>query len=175
MNKKNNKRTIFLVPHTHYDVAWAMTKQDYLNIHKKILRQALDMIEQSNFKFLIEQTFLLEQIESQDPKLFTDIRDAIKSGRIEIADGEYLMPDPMIPAEEVLVREILFGKLYCQDKFGVEVPVAWMSDGFGLNGQLPQIYRKAGYKWLAFRRGLPRSIGSRMSEFIPASAASRSR
>lgn len=165
-NKPNNKRTIFLVPHTHYDVAWAMTKEDYLNIHKKILRQALDMIQRSGFKFLIEQTFLLEQIESQDPELFTDIRNAIKNGRIEIADGEYLMPDPMIPAEEVLVREILFGKLYCKEKFGVDVPVAWMSDGFGLNGQLPQIYRKAGYKWLAFRRGLPRFIGSRTSEFI---------
>jgi alpha-mannosidase len=76
------------------------------------------------------------------------------------------MPDPMIPAEEVLVREILFGKLYCKEKMGVDVPVAWMSDGFGLNGQLPQIYRKSGYKWLAFRRGLPRSIGTRTSEFI---------
>jgi alpha-mannosidase len=167
MNKRrNNKKTIFLVPHTHYDVAWAMTKEDYLNIHKKILRQALDMIQHSDFKFLIEQTFLLEQIESQDPDLFNDIKEAIKNGRIEISDGEYLMPDPMIPAEEVLVREILFGKLYCKEKFGVDVPVAWMSDGFGLNGQLPQIYRKAGYKWLAFRRGLPRSIGSRTSEFL---------
>jgi alpha-mannosidase len=167
MSKKaKSKATIFLVPHTHYDVAWAMTKEDYLNIHKKILRQALDMVQRSDFKFLIEQTFLLEQIESQDPDLFNDIKKAIENGRIEIADGEYLMPDPMIPAEEVLVREILFGKLYCRDKFGVDVPVAWMSDGFGLNGQLPQIYRKSGYKWLAFRRGLPRSIGSRTSEFI---------
>ncbi|MEJ2721932.1 MAG: glycoside hydrolase, partial [bacterium] len=164
--KRNNKNTIYLVPHTHYDVAWAMTKEDYLNIHKKILRQALDMIQRSDFKFLIEQTFLLEQIESQDPHLFTEITNAVKDGRIEIADGEYLMPDPMIPAEEVLVREILFGKLYCEEKLGTDVPVAWMSDGFGLNGQLPQIYRKSGYRWLAFRRGLPRSIGSRTSEFI---------
>ncbi len=163
---KKKKNTIFLVPHTHYDVVWAMTKQDYLNIHKKILRQALDLIEKTDFKFLIEQAYLLEQIESQDPDLFESISQAIASGRIEIVDGEYLMPDPMIPAEEVLVREILVGKNYCKDKFGVDVPVAWMSDGFGLNGQLPQIYKKSGYKWLAFRRGLPRSVGSRTSEFI---------
>ena len=31
--------------------------------------------------------------------------------------------------------------------------VAWAADSFGMNAQLPQIYRKAGYKWLAFRRG----------------------
>ncbi len=143
-----------------------MTKEDYLNIHKMLLRQALDMIHGNGFKFLIEQTYLLEQIESDDPVLFGEIREAILAGHIEIADGEYLMPDPMIPAEEVLVREILFGKLYCKETFGVDVPVAWMSDGFGLNAQLPQIYKKSGYKWLAFRRGLPRSVGSRTSEFM---------
>ncbi|HEX5131883.1 MAG TPA: glycoside hydrolase family 38 C-terminal domain-containing protein, partial [Candidatus Krumholzibacteria bacterium] len=158
--------TIFLVPHTHYDVVWAMTKDDYLRIHKKLLRQALDMIKRGEFKFLVEQTYLLEQIESDDPAMFAEIRDAIRDGHLEIADGEYLMPDPMIPAEEVLVREILFGKLYCRERFGIDVPVAWMSDGFGLNAQLPQIYRKSGYRWLAFRRGLPRSVGSRTSEFM---------
>jgi alpha-mannosidase len=164
--KHSDTPMIFLVPHSHYDVVWAMTKIDYLNIHKKLLRQALEMIEKSDFKFLIEQTYLLEQIETEDPQLYADITKAIVEGRIEIADGEYLMPDPMIPAEEVLVREILMGKTYVKDKFGLDVPVAWMSDGFGLNGQLPQIYKKSGYKWLAFRRGLPKSIGTRTSEFI---------
>ncbi|NIM18686.1 MAG: glycoside hydrolase [Candidatus Latescibacteria bacterium] len=158
-------KTIYLVPHAHYDVVWAMTKEDYVNIHKKLLRQALEMIHKSDFKFIIEQTHLLEQVESDDPQLFSEIESAILDGQIEIVDGEYLMPDPMIPAEEVLVREILIGKMYCKDKFGIEVPVAWMSDGFGLNAQLPQIYKKSGYKWLAFRRGLPKSIGMRASEF----------
>lgn len=159
-------RTVFLVPHTHYDVVWAMTKDDYYRIHKKLLRQALDLIAKGDFKFLIEQTYLIESIESDDPAMFHEIRDAVRAGHIEICDGEYLMPDPMIPAEEVLVRQILFGKLYCKERLGVEVPVAWMSDGFGLNAQLPQIYKKSGYKWLAFRRGLPSSIGSRTSEFM---------
>jgi alpha-mannosidase len=166
MTARDEPRTIFLVPHTHYDVVWAMTKEDYLNIHKKLLRQALDLIRAGGFKFLVEQTYLLEQIESDDPDLFAGIHRAILDGDIEIVDGEYLMPDPMIPAEEVLVREILFGKLYAKETFGVDVPVAWMSDGFGLNAQLPQIYRKSGYRWLAFRRGLPRSVGSRTSEFM---------
>ncbi len=159
-------RTVFLVPHTHYDVVWAMTKDDYYRIHKKLLRQALDMIAKGEFKFLVEQTYLLESIESDDPAMFAEIRRAVQDGNIEICDGEYLMPDPMIPAEEVLVRQILFGKLYCKERLGVDVPVAWMADGFGLNAQLPQIYKKSGYKWLAFRRGLPSSIGSRTSEFM---------
>jgi len=70
----------------------------------------------------------------------------------------------MIPSGEVLVRDILFGKRYCQEKFGIEVPVAWAADSFGMNAQLPQIYKKAGYKWLAFRRGARTDI--KESEFL---------
>ncbi|GAI46866.1 unnamed protein product, partial [marine sediment metagenome] len=61
-------------------------------------------------------------------------------------------------------RGILVGKRYCKQKFGIEVPVAWAADSFGMNAQLPQIYKKAGYKWLAFRRGARAEITE--SEFL---------
>jgi alpha-mannosidase len=160
------KNTIYLVPHTHYDVVWAFNKEDYFLIFTSILRKAIEMIADGDFKFLIEQTYPLEMLEHRNPELFAEIEKAVQEGSIEIVDGQYLMPDYMIPGGEVLVRGILYGKRYCKEKFGVDVPVAWAADGFGLNAQLPQIYRKSGYRWLAFRRGLPRSIGSRVSEFI---------
>jgi alpha-mannosidase len=159
-------KKIYLVPHSHYDIVWAFTKEDYLNIHAIVLKKAIEMITTSDFRFLVEQTYLLAQIEDQDPELFSQMKDAIEAGKLEIADGQYLMPDTMIPYGEALIREILFGKRYCKEKFGIEVPVAWASDGFGLNAQMPQIYKKSGYRWLAFRRGLPKSIGNRVSEFI---------
>ena len=159
-------KTIYLVPHSHYDVAWAFSKEDYLNIHEMVLEKAIEMIKDSDFRFLVEQTYLLEQTEYRDPQLFSEIQEAIEAGKLEIADGQYLMPDSMIPYGEVLIREILFGKRYCKEKFGIDVKVAWASDGFGLNAQMPQIYKKSGYQWLAFRRGLPKFIGARVSEFI---------
>jgi len=158
--------TIHLVPHTHYDVVWAFNKEDYFLIFTSILNKALRMIDEEDFRFLIEQTYPLEMLEQRSPTLYSRVKAAIAEGKIEIVDGQYLMPDTIIPGGEVLVREILFGKRYCRDKFGVEVPVAWAADGFGLNAQMPQIYKKAGYHWVAFRRGLPRSIGTSVSEFL---------
>ena len=158
--------TIYLVPHTHYDVVWAFNKEDYFLIFTSILQKAIEMIGKGDFKFLIEQTYPLEVLEHRNPELFARVEKAVQEGHIEIVDGQYLMPDYMIPGGEVLVRGILRGKRYCREKFGVDVPVAWAADGFGLNAQLPQIYRKSGYRFLAFRRGLPRSIGSRVSEFV---------
>ena len=157
-------QTIYLVPHTHYDVAWAFSKEEYLKINEAILQEALKMMEVSEFRFCLEQTFLLEAIEQRNPELWLGLKEMIQKGKLEIIDGQYLMPDTMLPTGEVLVREILFGKKYCKEKFGIEVPVAWAADSFGMNAQLPQIYKKAGYKWLAFRRGAKAEI--MQSEFL---------
>ena len=157
-------QTIYLTPHTHYDAAWAFTKEEYLQINERIVEEAVGLMETSEFKFCLEQTFMLNQIGKRNPKLFRRLTKMIKAGKLEIVDGQYLMADTMLPCGEVLVRNILLGKRYCQEKFGVEVPVAWVTDSFGMNAQLPQIYKKLGYQWLAFRRGARHDI--RESEFL---------
>ncbi len=156
--------TAYLVPHTHYDVVWAFSKEEYLKINEAILEQALRLMKNPEFKFSLEQTFLLKEMEKRSPSLFQRLKKKVKAGKCEIIDGQYLMPDAMLPTGEVLVRDILVGKRYCEQKFGIEVPVAWAADSFGMNAQLPQIYKKAGYKWLAFRRGARADITE--SEFL---------
>ncbi len=157
-------RTIYLVPHTHYDVAWAFSKEEYLKINENILEEALRLLQNPKFRFCLEQTFLPKEMEERNPPLFRRLKKMVKAGKLEIADGQYLMADTMLPSGEVLIRDILVGKRYCQEKFGIEVPVAWAADSFGMNAQLPQIYKKAGYKWLAFRRGARADI--KESEFL---------
>ncbi len=153
--ESTEKNVIYVVPHTHYDAVWVFTKEDYFYINIDfILKKVIEIMERKpEYKFLIEQTFLLEEIENRYPELFEKIGKYIREGRIEVADGEYLMPDTMLPQEETLVREILVGKRYLREKFGFEAVVMWQADGFGLNAQLPQIYTKSGYKYVAFRRG----------------------
>lgn len=159
-------KTIYLTPHSHYDVVWAFNKEDYMYINEFILDKAIKMINENGFKFLIEQAYPLEQLEKRKPELFKDVAKAIADNKLEIVDGLYIMPDLMIPGGETLVREILVGKGYVKKKFGKDIPVAYAADTFGLNAQMPQIYRKSGYKWLIFRRGLPKLIGRKVSEFI---------
>ncbi len=164
IEKNRKKNIIYLVPHTHYDAVWIFTKEDYFHINAMILKKAVELLEKyEEFRFLLEQTHLLEEIERREPELFKKLAKFIGEGKIEVADGEYLMADTMIPQEETLIREILVGKRYVQEKFGKDVEVMWQADSFGLNAQLPQIYRKAGYKYVAFRRGSPEI---KPSEFI---------
>ncbi len=161
---RGEKDTIYLVPHTHYDAIWVFTKEDYFHINLLlILKEVVELLEKTDYKFLIEQTFLLEELEMRYPELFSKVAKYINEGKIEIANGEYLMADTMLPNGETLIREILVGKRYVKEKFGVDVPVMWQADSFGLNAQLPQIYKKSGYKYVAFRRGVAKR---KPSEFI---------
>lgn len=151
--------TIYLVPHTHYDAIWVFNKEDYFHINIEfILKQAVDLIKaNSGYKFTIEQTYLLEQVESNYPSLFADITRLIKEKRMEIAGGQYLLSDVMLPHGETLIREIFKGKRYIREKFGQDVVVGWGADEFGFNAQWPQILLGCGYKYFAFRRGVDES------------------
>ncbi|MGE5661528.1 MAG: glycoside hydrolase family 38 C-terminal domain-containing protein [Ignavibacteriales bacterium] len=150
---------IYLVPHTHYDAIWVFNKEDYFHINIEfILKKAVELMKaNSEYKFTIEQTYLLEQVEENYPSLFADITRLTKEKRIEIAGGQYLMSDVMLPHGETLIREILKGKRYIKEKFDQDVIVGWGTDEFGFNAQWPQILLGCGYKYFAFRRGTDQS------------------
>ena len=117
---------IYLVPHTHYDAIWVFNKEDYYYINIEfILKQAVQLMKTTDYKFLIEQTFLLEYIENEYPDLFADITTLARKNKIEVAGGQYLLSDVMLPNGEVLIKEIVEGKKYVKEKLHQDVRVAW--------------------------------------------------
>lgn len=159
-----DKPIVHVVPHSHYDAIWIFSKEENFDINCNfIIKKAIEILKRDNdFKFIIEQTYLLENIEISYPELFADIKRFVEEGRIEIAGGEYLMSDVMLPSGEVLIREILEGKNYVKEKFGKDIVVSWGADEFGYNAQWPQILKESGYKYFAFRRGVSEPL---ISEF----------
>ncbi len=159
ITNRGRESIIYLVPHTHYDAIWVFNKEDYFHINIEfILNKAVELMKaNSEYKFTIEQTYLLEQVEANYPSLFADITKLTKEKRMEIAGGQYLMSDVMLPHGETLIRQILKGKRYIKDKFDQDVIVGWGADEFGFNAQWPQILLGCGYKYFAFRRGADES------------------
>ena len=159
-----DKPIVYVVPHSHYDAIWIFSKEENFDINCNfIIRKAIEILKtEKDFKFIIEQTYLLENIEISYPELFSEIKRFVQEGRIEIAGGEYLMSDVMLPSGEVLIREILEGKKYVKEKFGKDIIVSWGADEFGYNAQWPQILKESGYKYFAFRRGVTEPL---ISEF----------
>src|SRR5918995_5071198 len=73
--KRDLEPIVYLVPHTHYDAVWVFSKEDYFHINIEfILKKAVELMKANpEYKFTIEQTYLLEQVEANYPSLFADI------------------------------------------------------------------------------------------------------
>ena len=91
-------------------------------------------------------------MEEKYPSLHQQIVDRVKQGRWEMVGGMWVEPDLNMPDGESLVRQLLIGKRYFKDKFGVDVRIGWNPDSFGYNWQLPQIYKKSGVDYFVTQK-----------------------
>ncbi len=105
--------------------------------------------------FAQSQAAIYEAMEKDYPDLFQRIARKIKEGTWVPVGGMWVEPDLNMPDGESLARQLLYGKRYFLDKFGIDVKVGWNPDSFGHNWQLPQILRKAGIDSYVFGRCAP--------------------
>jgi len=110
------------------------------------------MREYPDFKFTMSSARAYEWMEEKYPDLFSEIEKRVKEGRWEVIGGMWVEPDLNMPDGESLVRQILVGKNYFQNKFGVDVKIGWNPDSFGYNWQLPQIYKKSGMDYFVTQK-----------------------
>ena len=84
--------------------------------------------------------------------MFQEIQQRVKEGRWEVIGGMWVEPDLNMPDGESLVRQILYGKRYFQEKFGKDIHIGWNPDSFGYNWQLPQIYKRSGIDYFVTQK-----------------------
>ena len=137
--------TIRAVGNSHIDMAWLWPWTETVEVVHNTFRSALDLMrEYPDFKFTMSSARTYSWMEEKYPDMFKEIQQRVKEGRWEIVGGMWVEPDLNMPGGESLVRQILVGKRYFQEKFGVDVKIGWNPDSFGYNWQLPQIYKKSG-------------------------------
>lgn len=133
------------IGHTHIDVAWMWT---YGQTKEKVQRSfstVLRLMEKyPEYTFMISQPQLLEYLKEEAPEVYEEIRELVKQGRIEVEGAMWLESDCIIPSGESLVRQIILGKRFFRDEFGVDSKILWLPDVFGYSAALPQILKKSG-------------------------------
>jgi alpha-mannosidase len=77
------------------------------------------------------------------PGLYAKIKERVLEGRIEPQGAMWVEPDTNISGGEALVRQVLQGKRFFRQEFGVDVNYLWLPDVFGYSAALPQILEKA--------------------------------
>jgi alpha-mannosidase len=133
------------IGHTHIDVAWLWT---LAQTREKVVRSFATVLNLMNeypeFIFMSSQPQLYKFLKEDHPELYEEIKKRIKEGRWEAEGSMWVEADTNLTSGESLVRQILFGKRFFKEEFGVENRILWLPDTFGYSAALPQILKKSG-------------------------------
>jgi len=147
------KKRIHLVANAHLDPVWLWDWEEGAGEALATFRAAASLCDEFKaFVFNHNEAVLYRWVEAFEPCLFRKIRRLVKQKRWRILGGWHLQPDCNMPSGESFVRQILLGKTYFKEKFGVDVTTAANLDPFGHTRGLVQIMAKAGYDSYIFCR-----------------------
>ncbi|MEH2048333.1 alpha-mannosidase [Nostoc sp.] len=150
---QNPKSKIFLLGHAHLDLAWLWPVSETWNAAQNTFESVLKL--QADFPELIfchSTPALYAWIEEHRPDLFQAIQAQVAAGRWEVVGGMWVEPELNLIAGESIVRQLLYGQRYIQEKFGKLSPVVWVPDTFGFCATLPQFFANAGIEYFVTQK-----------------------
>ncbi len=136
--------TWHLTGNSHIDAAWLWPWTETVDVVKRTFGTALQlMYEYPKYTYTQSAAAYNEWMAQKYPDMNAEIKKRIQEGRWEIVGGMWVEPDLNMPDGESLVRQLLVGKRWYKQAYGVDVRIGWNPDSFGYTWQLPQIYKKS--------------------------------
>jgi alpha-mannosidase len=145
--------TLHLTGNSHIDAAWLWPWTETVDVVKRTFGTALQlMYEYPEYTYTQSAAAYNEWIADKYPEMNAEIARRIKEGRWEIVGGMWVEPDLNMPDGESLVRQLLVGKRWFKQQYGVDTRIGWNPDSFGYTWQLPQIYKKSGIDYFVTQK-----------------------
>lgn len=147
LEKRNGdtNHQISAVGHCHIDTAWCWPLRETIRKCARSFSTALRLMEKHpHYKFVCSQPQQYAWMKEYYPSIYADIKVAVERGQWDPIGCMWIEADCNIPSGESLVRQILHGKQFYEQEFGIEVKDLWLPDVFGYAASLPQILVKSG-------------------------------
>jgi alpha-mannosidase len=136
---------VVLIGQSHIDAAWLWTFVETTRKCGRTFSSVLRLMEEfPEFKFSQSQPVLYEFTKRHYPDLYKQIHQRVTEGKWEPLGAMWTEADCNIPNGESLIRQILFGKKFFKQEFGIDSNILWLPDSFGFNWSMPQILKKSG-------------------------------
>ncbi len=136
---------VYGVGHAHIDTAWLWPLRETWRKCARTFASQIGLIERyPDYVFGASQAQLYAGVRDRWPALYAKIREAVAAGRWEVQGAMWVEADCNLIDGESMVRQVLLGKNFFRDEFGLDVRNLWLPDVFGYSGNLPQILRRAG-------------------------------
>ncbi|KAJ9189777.1 hypothetical protein P3X46_001031 [Hevea brasiliensis] len=136
------KVNVHLVPHSHDDVGWLKTVDQYYfggnnSIRGACVQNVLDSVmsalfEDKNRKFIyVEMAFFQRWWRQQSEAMKAKVKELVNSGQLEFINGGMCMHDEATPHYIDLIDQTTLGHQFIKDEFGQLPRVGWQIDPFG--------------------------------------------
>jgi len=167
LNRRENQDKytldVHIVPHTHDDVGWLKTVEEYFTGAKPgnaranvalILDTVINELQKDpkrTFTY-VEMKFFSMWYNEQDQKTKQIVKDLIKKGQLEITMGGWSATDEACPTYEDIILNMHMGHDFLWNEFRVKPRIGWMIDPFGHSEGNAALFSDFGFEALFFSR-----------------------
>lgn len=133
------------VGHAHIDTGWLWPVRETVRKCARTFSSQVALLERyPDYVFGASQPQHYAFVKQHYPVLYEKIRAFVRAGRWECQGAMWVEADCNLTGGESLVRQLVHGKNFFRDEFGIDVRNLWIPDVFGYSAALPQILRRAG-------------------------------
>ncbi|XP_055477049.1 lysosomal alpha-mannosidase isoform X2 [Psammomys obesus] len=180
---------VHLLPHTHDDVGWLKTvDQYYYGVKNDIQHASVQYILDSVISALladptrrfiyVEMAFFSRWWKEQTSATQDTVQELVRQGRLEFVNGGWVMNDEAATHYGAIVDQMTLGLRFLQDTFGSHgrPRVAWHIDPFGHSREQASLFAQMGFDGfflgrIDYQDKLARGQKLRMEEVWRASAS----
>lgn len=150
LKQRNTKDvlTVSAIGHAHIDLAWLWPLRETIRKGGRTFSTVLELMERyPDYKFGASQPQLYMWMKNKYPKLYEKMKKKIAEGRWEVQGSLWVECDTNITGAEAFVRQILYGKRFFKEEFGIDVKTMWLPDAFGFSAAIPQLMKLSGTEY----------------------------
>ncbi|XP_037910288.1 lysosomal alpha-mannosidase isoform X2 [Hermetia illucens] len=161
----SDKLNVHLVPHTHDDVGWLKTVDQYYYGSQTLIQKAgvqyiIDSVVQELLKdpkkrfIYVESAFFFKWWREQDEITQAQVKQLVNEGRLEFIGGAWSMNDEATAHYQSIIDQFSWGLRRLNDTFGIcgRPKIGWQIDPFGHSREMASIFAHMGYDGLFFGR-----------------------
>ncbi|MEU0819593.1 alpha-mannosidase [Streptomyces mirabilis] len=140
--------TLSAAGHAHIDSAWLWPIRETKRKTSRTFSNVTALAEEyEELVFACSQAQQYEWVRDNYPHVWARIKKAVADGNWAPVGGMWVEADGNLPGGEALARQLIHGKRFFIEHFGIETKGVWLPDSFGYNAAYPQLAKLAGNEW----------------------------
>ncbi|MGW6445625.1 alpha-mannosidase [Lentzea sp. NPDC055074] len=136
------------IGHAHIDSAWLWPLRETVRKCARTFSNVTKLMDEyPDFYFACSQAQQYAWMKEHHPHVWDRVREKVRDGQFVPVGGMWVESDTNMPGGEAMARQLVHGKRFFLDNFGVETEEVWLPDSFGYSAALPQLIKLSGSRW----------------------------